>query len=164
MGILRLFLALSVLSGHCESSSGAPCPVLGSHIWVHGYVAVCGFFIISGFYMAMVLDRKYRANIGAFYLNRAARLAPVYWIVLLLFVVGNLLGLLAAVEGVNDPHSGQQMASLSALIANITLIPAPFAAAMDGFRYSSPWDRLISGQMFTVGLELMFYALVPLLV
>jgi peptidoglycan/LPS O-acetylase OafA/YrhL len=49
MGTLRLFLALSVAFGHF----GMPLGLLTSDI------AVQSFFVISGFYMALVLNEKY---------------------------------------------------------------------------------------------------------
>jgi peptidoglycan/LPS O-acetylase OafA/YrhL len=43
-------------------------------------MAVEIFFLISGFYMQMVLSQRY-ASAGAFYLSRAFRIFPTYWIV-----------------------------------------------------------------------------------
>lgn len=74
MGLLRLFLALSVIAGH----SGAT--IFGFKGIEAGY-AVNFFFIISGFYMAMVLNEKYRTTSPiAFYKSRALRLFPTYYI------------------------------------------------------------------------------------
>src|SRR5581483_5970412 len=44
---------------------------------LHGSVAVVCFFVISGFYMAMVLTEKYD-SCGQFYLARLVRLYPAY--------------------------------------------------------------------------------------
>ncbi|PRY68933.1 peptidoglycan/LPS O-acetylase OafA/YrhL [Glaciihabitans tibetensis] len=73
MGVLRLFLALSVVSAHAGSN------VFGLPV-IPAPIAVNFFFIISGFYMAMVLNEKYvdRSTLGAFYKNRVLRLFPVY--------------------------------------------------------------------------------------
>lgn len=51
MGILRLLLAISVIIAHTES-------VFGVRL-VGGVIAVQAFYIISGFYMAMILTEKY---------------------------------------------------------------------------------------------------------
>lgn len=53
MGLARLLLALSVVLAHL--------PVLLGPL-VNGHVAVQGFFIISGFYMALILDSKYHTD------------------------------------------------------------------------------------------------------
>jgi hypothetical protein len=73
MGTLRLFLALSVAFGHF----GMPLGLLTSDI------AVQSFFVISGFYMALVLNEKYEP--GSYWLfvsNRLLRLWPTYAVVL----------------------------------------------------------------------------------
>jgi peptidoglycan/LPS O-acetylase OafA/YrhL len=74
MGILRLFLALCVVAGHSGSSifgiSGIP-----------AYYTVNAFFVISGFYMAMVLNEKYKTTkVSKFYASRALRLYPIYYV------------------------------------------------------------------------------------
>jgi peptidoglycan/LPS O-acetylase OafA/YrhL len=73
VGTLRILLALSVVAGH---SSG----ILGSTLVDRG-VAVHLFFVVSGFYMALILTRKYRDH-RTFYINRVLRLWPTYLVVL----------------------------------------------------------------------------------
>ena len=54
-----------------------------------GVVAVQAFYIISGFYMALILNTKY-VGAGAYRVfigNRFLRIYPVYWVVLILTVV-----------------------------------------------------------------------------
>jgi peptidoglycan/LPS O-acetylase OafA/YrhL len=81
MGILRLFLALSVISGHATTT------VFGVR-GIGAYYAVNAFFVISGFYMAMVLNGKYKdLRPYAFYKSRALRLFPAYYIGLLLCIL-----------------------------------------------------------------------------
>lgn len=81
MGILRFLLAISVVIAHSSS-------IFGFDL-VGGQIAVQAFFIISGFYMTLILNEKY---IGAnhsyrlFISNRTLRLYPVYWVVFLLTV------------------------------------------------------------------------------
>ena len=45
MGVLRLFLALSVLFGH-----------IGVPLGISPIYAVQGFYIVSGFYMSLILN------------------------------------------------------------------------------------------------------------
>jgi peptidoglycan/LPS O-acetylase OafA/YrhL len=77
MGCLRTFLALSVVLIH----SG---PLLGLR-GVPGDLALQTFFMISGFYMTLILTRKYvgPASVRQFAWNRFLRLFPLYWIVAL---------------------------------------------------------------------------------
>lgn len=74
MGFLRLLLAMVVVIGHTPTSlHGQAAP---------GSVAVQAFFIISGFYIALILNRKYSFP-GAtpiFYQQRYLRLVPMYWL------------------------------------------------------------------------------------
>jgi peptidoglycan/LPS O-acetylase OafA/YrhL len=87
MGVLRLFLAVSVLATHLGHGRG----VLGLSL-LNGEFAVECFFIISGFYMALVLNEKYNypGSYWAFIQQRFLRLYPLY------FIVGILI---LAVEG-----------------------------------------------------------------
>jgi len=75
MGIIRFLLACSVVVAHSHQSIGIPMLDAG--------VCVETFFIISGFYMALVLETKYHSDKRAFWLNRWFRIAPTYYIVLL---------------------------------------------------------------------------------
>jgi peptidoglycan/LPS O-acetylase OafA/YrhL len=85
MGLLRFILALSVVTAHCGAIFGST--------FVGGQVAVQSFFIISGFYMSLILNEKYIGVNGAYKLfitNRLIRLYPIFWVVLLLTVLGCL--------------------------------------------------------------------------
>ena len=75
MGTLRLLLALSVAYGHLAKPLSFPTID----------VAVQSFFVVSGFYMALVLNEKYGP--GSYWLfisNRLLRLWPAYFVVLIL--------------------------------------------------------------------------------
>ena len=76
MGYFRLFLALSVAVRHM----GIPYT-----FFLRGQVAVISFFIISGFFMALVINGKYHTSGDAgwkwsFYKSRALRVFPVYFV------------------------------------------------------------------------------------
>jgi len=73
-----MFLALSVAYGHAGMFLGFPL--------VPGDTAVQVFYVISGFYMALVLNEKYRADNSTYLLfvsNRFLRLFPAYAAVLI---------------------------------------------------------------------------------
>ena len=80
MGTLRLTLALIVAIGHLR---------LGGQLYGIGHIiAVKAFFVISGFYMALVLNGKYRERAASlFYRNRILRLFPAYYAVLIITLV-----------------------------------------------------------------------------
>ena len=72
MGVLRLLLALAVVIDH--QSMGA------LKFGPGGEFSVQCFYLISGYYICLVLDRTYRSN-GLFWANRGLRLFPSYWAV-----------------------------------------------------------------------------------
>ena len=75
MGTLRFLLALIVAYGHFAVPLSFPT----------SDIAVQSFFVISGFYMALVLNEKYGP--GSYWLfisNRLLRLWPAYFVVLIL--------------------------------------------------------------------------------
>lgn len=89
MGILRTILALAVVVYHSFK-------VFGLHM-CGGQVAVETFYIISGFYMALILNEKY-VGVGSykkFILSRFYRIFPVYWIVLICALLLSVIGYLA---------------------------------------------------------------------
>lgn len=73
MGLIRFYLAVCVVFAHV--SHGIP------FISIGGLLAVESFFIISGFYMAMILNEKYVGE--GFYVrfisNRFLKIYPVYF-------------------------------------------------------------------------------------
>ena len=90
---MRLLLAFSVVI--CHVGFGAP-PLMSipgvdvSFRILPADLAVQCFFVISGFYMSLILGKRYsldRAGLRRFYSNRLLRLVPTYWTILLLFVV-----------------------------------------------------------------------------
>src|SRR5205807_9676378 len=77
MGSLRFILAMSVVYGHAGEFLGVPL--------IPGDTAVQVFYAVSGFYMALVLNEKYRPPSSGYVLfisNRFLRLFPVYAAVL----------------------------------------------------------------------------------
>ena len=78
MGVIRTLLALGVLVGHAKSNFLLP--------MTGGMMAVQAFYIISGFYMGLVLTEKYTKKSNSYTLfitNRFLRIYPIYWLVLL---------------------------------------------------------------------------------
>lgn len=75
MGIYRFLLAISVLVTHSE-------PIMGV-VLLNGDYAVTSFFVVSGFLIARILEEKYKYDLPSFYMNRALRIYPAYWVVLI---------------------------------------------------------------------------------
>lgn len=85
MGVLRLVLALIVCADHFHGAVSAPLPAF---LGLGADMAVEVFFVISGFYMGMILSVKYAgpSRTMAFYKSRFFRLFPVYWAIVLLYL------------------------------------------------------------------------------
>lgn len=84
MGIIRFILALGVIIDHSS-------PIFG--LTLSGGIPVPCFFVMSGFYMAMVLSEKYvgiKSSYWLFLSNRLIRLYPLYIIILLVTFFANL--------------------------------------------------------------------------
>ena len=84
MGLIRFLLAISIIVSHTS-----PIPGVG---FIGGTGSIQSFFIISGFFIALVIDKKYsreKSPVKSFWLARAIRIYPVYW-TMLLFELANL--------------------------------------------------------------------------
>jgi peptidoglycan/LPS O-acetylase OafA/YrhL len=176
MGLLRLLLALSVVLAHAGTFHGFDL--------VGGKAAVETFFMISGFYMALVLTEKYGQieqlgrRLKTFYGARLLRLYPIY----ALAVVATL-----AVDA-TERHNWQHLIAtgggsfgpvgLVILIATNLLIIGQDAVIFLGSHphgglYIAPslannphplYGFQVVGQAWSLSLELGFYAIVPFLV
>ncbi|HEY3932799.1 MAG TPA: acyltransferase family protein, partial [Verrucomicrobiae bacterium] len=147
-----------------------------------GPQAVQIFYIISGFYMAMVLSSRY-ATVRAFYESRFLRIFPPYWIVLIatfvLSVTGGLLfhkWLLLKPYAIHPFDHNGATGVLLAAFSNITLFGQdwvmflsqhsghPIRFAGDCLHDASPlWHYLLVPQCWSIGVELTFYAFAPYL-
>ena len=179
MGVIRFLLAVSVVFAHANSRFSL----------VGGQVAVQAFYIISGFYMSLILNEKYIGANGSYKLfitNRFLRLYPVYWSVLLLtiifavvvyfFNVGsgpNALGSFIAYFGT------MKISSIAFLIfTNVFLFFQDMVMFLgldtsngslfftSNFRETNPqlYNFHFIPQAWTIGVELTFYLIAPFLV
>jgi peptidoglycan/LPS O-acetylase OafA/YrhL len=86
MGALRLFLAYGVLLAHecgLAGDVGLTCETSWAFNFIGGR-AVIFFYIVSGFLMSYVLDRKYpatRTGTYQFFQARFLRIYPLWWAV-----------------------------------------------------------------------------------
>jgi peptidoglycan/LPS O-acetylase OafA/YrhL len=182
MGILRLFLAVSVLATHLRNGRG----IFGAS-FLNGGLAVECFFIISGFYMALVLNEKYnyRGSYGTFILQRILRLYPLYYVILFLILGLEALAWYASSHpfGVYETWNEQpRCVMLSSfcfyVLSNLTILGLDWLwfVQEDGFTghlYFTPHalpgtnqgiDYIVNGPAWTLGIEMTFYLFAPFLV
>lgn len=156
MGSLRFLLALSVAYGHLGAFLGFPL--------VPGDTAVQSFFVVSGFYMSLVLNGKYgHAGYWLFISNRLLRLYPVYLVVFAaaVFLAAppvpqlDVLGWLYFVVS--------QVALFGQDAVMFLAVKSGALAFTSNFNQSSGnlFEFSVVPQAWTLGIELWFYLLAP---
>lgn len=158
MGLIRLLLALAVVAGHFHSSRFLK--------FTGGQVAVEAFFMISGFYMAMIIE-NYDSK-AKFWSSRFLRLYPTYlFCALLALIVGQRYDLFAQIAHLPLP------VSIYMALTNLTIFFQDVAMFIGvngqdwyftkSFENSSPplYQLLLIPQAWSLGLELTFYMLAP---
>jgi peptidoglycan/LPS O-acetylase OafA/YrhL len=166
MGLLRIWLALFVIGAHIGHPSYLP--------FIPGDLAVQCFYMVSGFYMALILteNREY-ASKKFFYINRTARIFSTYYVILLFVILCrfneirdfkfDLLGIGSLVL--------TMFANLFIFGSNLVMFSAnssgfPGVVFASNFRDSNPElnSFLIIPQAWTLPVELIFYLLVPFII
>jgi peptidoglycan/LPS O-acetylase OafA/YrhL len=143
--IVRLSLAIVVVFFHVGYLSGAPTfDWLAYHF--SGHLAVEGFFAISGFLIFASYERC--ATLTDYFVKRAARILPGYWI--------------AAALCLAIAFSYGSFHVIPFLLANLSF--ANFLSpAIPGVFASNP-NIVMNGALWTIKIEVMFYLIVPLIV
>jgi peptidoglycan/LPS O-acetylase OafA/YrhL len=161
VGTLRLILATAVLLVHSGS-------FFRFNITSGGQIPVELFYIISGFYMALVLNEKYvgPGSAGAFYVNRLLRLLPAYWVMaaialaIYLYIYfltgGGFIAVIAEAIGKTELWR-----TIWFLAANTILIGIDWVGRV--FPVEAPNTAVLVAPAWTLGVELSFYAIAPLL-
>lgn len=161
VGTLRLILASAVVLVHAGS-------FFRFNITGGGQVPVELFYIISGFYMALVLNEKYvgPGAAGAFYINRLLRLLPAYWVMAAIALVIYLYiylftggGFIAVVAEMIGKMEFWRVAWF--FVANTTLIGIDWVGRI--FPVEAPNTAVLVAPAWTLGVELSFYAIAPFL-
>jgi peptidoglycan/LPS O-acetylase OafA/YrhL len=179
MGTLRLLLALWVVVVHGRGVAG----VAVTQAWV----AVQVFFIVSGFYMSLILHEKYTGpgSVRFFYGQRLLRLLPPYAAVLLLTLAVSGIGWVWSGTALPPLQAWQEYGPSLSLSSRVYLAAAnllvlgqaaahflgldPATGALywtPDFTLSQPlvWSFLAVPQAWSIELELLFYLLAPWLV
>lgn len=141
MGTYRLILALLVLLSHVE---------MGINGYNPGVIAVISFFLLSGFVMTALIKRNYdrKDRILYFYLDRALRLFPQF----LLYLFLTLILVLSA------DIKGPFLDDLNAFKIFLNTLMLPLGFYMYGLEHA-----VLIPQAWSLGLELTFYILIPLI-
>jgi peptidoglycan/LPS O-acetylase OafA/YrhL len=166
MGSLRTLFALSVVLGHS--------PWHGGILFVGAPNAVQLFYMTSGFVIAHVLATvPAYGDVRTFYASRILRLYPAYFAVAALALAWEF----AADDRVSGALRAAPAAAAAFLaVVNATLVGQDWTLFMavrngdwvlTGDFYASEvplWKGLLVPQAWTLGLELVFYAMAPFLV
>lgn len=171
MGTLRYLLAIAVVLTHWDFEIPFVPPVVGG-------VAVQCFFVISGFYMQHLIGRRTSVHLRNFYISRAVRIFPAYWLLLAAtaFIIPN------GVLSFSEPHAVWYREDVvTKLVVGFTNVAIFLLDAMrfvvfdsmtDTLRATAHWvtaPTILPGpalsflpQGWSLGIELCFYALAPL--
>lgn len=174
MGVLRFLLATAVATNHSGCAFG--------YCLFPGGMAVQIFFMISGFLMGLILNEKYLAGqTWLFYSNRALRIyVPYLFVWLAAFAAAFLILGLSGMTPLYALHLFTHWKDLdlpAAVIVgftNLAIIGQDVGLwlAFDGSLYWTQefWTQRVQlqalqllPQAWSLALELMFYALVPLI-
>ncbi|MCR6498294.1 acyltransferase [Shinella sp. CPCC 101442] len=126
---LRAFAALAVVLFHAAERTG--------HAFAIGAAGVDVFFVISGFIMWVIVERR-TVSPGRFLIERIRRIVPVYWLATGVMVAGALAGLFP-----NLVLSGSHVA------ASLLFLPARSPSS------GELWPVLVQG--WTLNYEMFFY-------
>jgi peptidoglycan/LPS O-acetylase OafA/YrhL len=177
MGAIRLILALSVTVWHVGGD--APFRMLNAG------VAVLLFFVISGFYMALVINEKYARGdepwLATFYRARVLRLGPTYLAFLLIIIAWStwtgspnaftqsppeyVWWQRAGLVALNLFVAGQDLFQL-VIMATQQHNGAEYVAGIRDALSPSYFDgsMMLIGQAWSLSSEIFFYALAPFIV
>jgi exopolysaccharide production protein ExoZ len=131
---LRAFAALAVVVFHAAEKTG--------HHFAIGAAGVDIFFVISGFIMWVISDRRALTPAGFLY-ERVRRIAPVYWLATTTMVAGGILGLFPNL-----------MLTTQHIIASLFFIPVRSPSS------DEIWPVLVQG--WTLNFEMFFYLIFAL--
>lgn len=159
MGVLRMLLALIVVVHHIPSYlPGNPSFPFVMH-WLDAMVCVLIFYIFSGFYMSLVINEKYCRGRNfplSFYVSRALRIFPLYWIILCSFYMYNVTsGHLGNVGNIRNLSGFSWFAQV---FMNVTTFGLDLVPSLGGYTLQ------LIGPAWSLGTELLFYLLAPWLV
>lgn len=163
--MIRLLLALIVLTAHAGP--------LFNYVIANTTIAVLSFFIISGFYMALVLDTKYKTSKTnyVFITNRILRIFPVYLaclvVVVFLAVIKYIFHIGSDDNAVMHYLQYSHDVSTFTFVTNLMNFVARNLTLLITTDYFLVPDKtpgyLLVQQAWTLQLELLFYFFAPII-
>ena len=184
MGLFRVILALSVVLFHVNGGNG--------YCITGGKASVQCFFIISGFYMSLILNDKYtdkssnKTSLLLFYTNRLFRLMPLYYFFLLVSLFSLCLCLFLDISHYNSISNYcninyfnrldittkvfliiSQVLVIGMDLSNflgINLNNGSLFISSTALHNTPSWAFLFIPQAWTLSLEFYFYLLAPFFV
>lgn len=161
--MFRVALAISVVLSHITKNEPLFYQGFG------GTNSVEIFFLVSGYYIALILDKTYRSK-KMFYLNRILRLYPIYLIVCSLVLLTSVFR-----QGfAENLFNYSPFVLLISTFSNLTLIGTDWLMFFDtsngGIHFTSSVitgdrmrDLLWIAPAWSLGIEISFYAIAPIL-
>lgn len=155
MGLLRVVLALSVIIGHAASP-------LGDYWGIGAFYAVNMFFMISGFYMALILNEKYSDpnHNTIFYMNRALRIYPTYLVgillsIMVIFATGDFHRVATDLTNMNIGEK------IFFVLSNLFVFGQDLSYVFNFGVHISPIGSSLNPPSWSIAVELMFYLIAP---
>ncbi|MFZ4835748.1 acyltransferase family protein [Rouxiella sp. Mn2063] len=169
MGLFRLLLAISVVIAHVrsvfyhndESIFNSIISRDNTHFYILSGHSVFVFFIISGFFMSMVINEKYNnldRGFIKFWVNRGLRLYPVNIALLVLMFLFYFFSGINSYLTLSLPDQSIPL-TVASFFSNIFF----FGAELITFNHIENWSY-VNPQIWSLSLELYFYILAPLIV
>jgi peptidoglycan/LPS O-acetylase OafA/YrhL len=151
INFLRLVLAYIVVIFHSMSLSGHKYPLAKLF---DGHIAVCGFFIISGF---LIIRSCWSSNsLKNYFIKRCKRLLPAYFLVIIICTFFlSLLSNLSMAEYFKSPQT------LKYFFANIVFMNFLQSSLPGVFIENN--GLAVNGALWTIKLEIGFYIIAPII-
>jgi peptidoglycan/LPS O-acetylase OafA/YrhL len=173
MGTIRFLLAIAVIMAHAGDIFG--------YRHIDGIIAVQSFFIISGFYMSMILNEKYhmKNSYGLFISNRLLRLFPTYFFIIFITLIAAVFLQMNGFkqEFFENIVKVNTFSKIYASVLNILILGQDTSLFLgfdtsgslhfiDNFRNSNPqvYTLFLCPPAWSLSLELMFYFIAPIFV
>jgi peptidoglycan/LPS O-acetylase OafA/YrhL len=150
--LLRLVFAGTVCLVHAWQLSGFA-PLQRAFGWLSSEVAVQAFFVVSGFLIFMSCERS--SSLASYAEKRVRRIYPAYATVVLLCAVG--LVFVSTLPAAGYFTSGAWWRYLLANLAFLNFLQPALPGVFEG----NPAMPAVNGALWTLKIEVMFYATVP---